>query len=354
MARQRTTIPREVFAAGSLQGQIDLLEGFSPNATGTAKKDTLLGLRGCSAELARWLVSRGADVGARNVQDSTPLHARAFRWDDDAAALFELGADVHAVNRAGETPLHIASRGHQPGAVRALLAHGADPHLVDGRGRTALDATLLTASNAVIIAAEEIVRMLLAVGARPGSATRGHVEAMAERFAFHRKDTDFFRSAEPALARLCTLFGVEAPLRREVHDGTAPITVSPDLPPGEQYRHLWRSLVPSSGPAATLQGEAVRIAGRLGHEILGNGGVNWGPGYTKMVDVWTRIIATGAPVAPAVEERIARALAGGLRAGRADADGIRALEDGAVAWVRANPDPEPLGGAGGGPPPSAR
>ena len=42
-----------------------------------------------------------------------------------------------------------------------------------------------------------------------------------------------------------------------------------------EHERLWRALVPSSGRATTLQGELVRIAGKLTDEAYRNGNANW-------------------------------------------------------------------------------
>ena len=42
-----------------------------------------------------------------------------------------------------------------------------------------------------------------------------------------------------------------------------------------EYDELWEKLVPPSGQAATLQGELVRVIGRLTDEAYRNGNINW-------------------------------------------------------------------------------
>jgi hypothetical protein len=57
---------------------------------------------------------------------------------------------------------------------------------------------------------------------------------------------------------------------------------------GKQYEwtvehdRLWEALVPKRGQAETLQGELVRIAGKLTDEAYRNGNINWGPDCEKM------------------------------------------------------------------------
>lgn len=53
-----------------------------------------------------------------------------------------------------------------------------------------------------------------------------------------------------------------------------------------QYQHeydvLYQSLVPKSGRADTLQGELVRLIGKLAQEYYRNGNINWNNDYHNM------------------------------------------------------------------------
>ncbi|NOT98526.1 MAG: hypothetical protein HOO97_05465 [Sideroxydans sp.] len=55
-----------------------------------------------------------------------------------------------------------------------------------------------------------------------------------------------------------------------------------------KYDELWKTLVPESGPAETLQGEVLRAIGQLENEYGGMGFSNWGGYY----DNFARFIAT--------------------------------------------------------------
>ena len=123
-------------------------------------------------EVIEPLLSRGADIEARNAEGATPLHLAALYGNAPAAAtLLKRGADIHA--RAGGeesdnydyhlgTPLHLAVRQseslyedpnplretlpdwypivleHKPAVVETLLAHGARTDLEDEHGLTPL------------------------------------------------------------------------------------------------------------------------------------------------------------------------------------------------------------------------
>ena len=100
-----------------------------------------------------FLVESGADVDARDRSGATPLHkAVRTRCAKAVGTLLGAGADVAALNDSGSSPLHLAVQNTGRGGtgeaiakeaqveiVGALLEFGADPNLLDGKGKTVLE-----------------------------------------------------------------------------------------------------------------------------------------------------------------------------------------------------------------------
>lgn len=102
-----------------------------------------------AVDVARDLVSRGADVHAKNRRGASPLHYAADGvpgsrgWNPGAqyamvTLLIELGADVSSKDKGGVAPLHRAVRTRSAAAVRALLEQGADARVRNGNESTPL------------------------------------------------------------------------------------------------------------------------------------------------------------------------------------------------------------------------
>lgn len=64
--------------------------------------------------------------------------------------MLRYGASANARGKENVTPLHIASEFARLGAMKALLAHGADPHAVDDYGWTSLHYAVVSGSQAAV------------------------------------------------------------------------------------------------------------------------------------------------------------------------------------------------------------
>lgn len=313
------------------------------DARGGSGKRTALSLFQIPDELTRWLVAQGADIEAVDSYNRTALHQQAGSWCGNVELLLELNANIEARDYQGATPLHMAAASFHVDHVQSLLAHGADIYAEDKMGRTALAAALERCQNINIAQMAQIAELLLKAGNTITPEMGKCVTEIGKRFEFHRAgfSKDYIEETDTGLLKLCDLFGVKPVAKRPIYDGVSEIVVSS---PRWQKAHqeLWDLLVPSQGSADTMQGEVIRITGRLSHEILDNGGINWDADFRKMLSALPIYFDSGKALAETKRQE-AQAIAKQIKNGDGNKDEIYRLSEFAVDWVRANPKPMAIG-----------
>lgn len=251
-----------------------------------------------------------------------------------------MGANIHAKTTTGLTPLHTAADGKNAAAVQLLLAAGADPNARNDSDLTPLEYALQRVSNAELVALVPVLEALKSASAQTGQEISAKCKEFmvraAETFEFHRAgfNPDLAEEASVAMLTLCGLVGIEPPKTRKVHDGKAPIVVK-STRWQEQHAELWELLVPSSGACKTVQGEVVRIAGRISDELYRNGGGNWDRDYRAMVTAFCKWMATG----KALSGELLAECAELARRLPAQEEATRRLTELATVWVGQNPTP---------------
>ncbi|WP_369937257.1 ankyrin repeat domain-containing protein [Xanthomonas tesorieronis] len=357
---KRKTLPKnfeDLLKEGDPDAIKAVFDTCDVNAYGGVFKQTALAFNEFPDALVRWLIERGADIAAPNSYGETPLHARAGHWQGRIEALLELGADVHCIDSRGDTPLHKAAAVRNVRTVGVLLAHGASVEAVNKAGLTPLEHALQRCRNADIEGMADVAEVLLQAqprtadtrsfaarlfGKAPATEAvisptmRECVQRIGTDFEFHRSgfNPDGVDAASAALNRLYVLFGVAPVPRRSLHDGKAPIVAKAD---SWQQRHqeLWELLVPSSGAATTVQGEVIRISGRITSELDGNGGANWDAQFARMADALLVHFGAGNAL-PTPELSEAALIVGDVKRKHGDTQRLCEL---AVAWVGLNPLP---------------
>lgn len=336
---KRKTLPKNFEAllkAGDEAALRAVFETCDLDARGGYSKQTALAFDDCPDALARWLVEAGADLHACDQWGHTPLHSRAGSWRGRIGILLELGADAHRGERAGGTPLHTAAGAHKDENARLLLAGGARVDALDKGGFTPLERALQRCGNVQIEAMAKLAATLLDAGARRTGRMKDYVNRIGTDFEFHRSNfaPELRESTGDALERLYALFEVPPVPCRTMHDGKSPIVATASRWE-DRHRELWELLVPSSGAARTVQGEVIRISGRIADELDGNGGVNWDARYRRMAQAWLAHVGSGNPLSLAELEEGATIVAG-VKRGEGD---TRRLCELSVAWVALNPAP---------------
>ena len=113
----------------------------------------------------------------------------------------------------------------------------------------------------------------------------------------------------------------------------------------EEFQSFWDLLVPPKGKAETVQGEVIRIAGRIEYEFLDNGCINWDEGFKKMLDAFLRYVQLGNGFSGddlSSAELLVHLLKDNGDKGFIDDNLTTVLCSCAVAWVKQNPETIPL------------
>ena len=111
----------------------------------------------------------------------------------------------------------------------------------------------------------------------------------------------------------------------------------------EEARSLWRTSVPRSGQADTVQGELLRAVEKLRDEAQRNGNLNWGGGHEALVTYLRANLLGSGIVSKTAAQEIETDLD---RLSRfeypetSDAPYDR-LVDRVIEWCRAHPEPVP-------------
>jgi ankyrin repeat protein len=112
------------------------------------------------------LINNGADVNAKNLRGSTPLHW-AIHDEAKVRLLLSKGAGINAKQAQGRTPLFLAAMlGNSVPTMSLLLADGADPNLASANGQTAL---MMASSRGNLDAMRLLIDKRAEVNARDGA-----------------------------------------------------------------------------------------------------------------------------------------------------------------------------------------
>lgn len=360
---KRKTLPKdfdELLKTADLEALKAVFDNVDVNARGGVFKQTALAFNDCPDDLTRWLVEQGADLDSGDSYGETPLHSRSGHWQGNIAVLLELGANVNHDADGRGTPLHRAAAVGNIATAKMLLEHGADPNALNSRGQSPLVFALERCSNAQIDRMAPVAELLLnAMTAAPvkksligrlvgGSSSqspvvtpemKGMVEKIGTNFEFHRAgfNPESVEAASSALEQLYALFEVPPVARRAIHDGKS-IIVAKSSTWQDKHHEFWELLVPSRGAASTVQGEIIRISGRISDELERNSGINWDADYRNMADVLLVHFGTGNALSPSDLDYAARCVS---EIKRRDGDPAELCRL-AVNWVELNPKPVSL------------
>lgn len=260
------------------------------NAYGGVYKTNALGFM-ISENMIKWLVEAGADIEFEDIYHYRPLHHHAGSYSGHPEVLLSLGADIEAKDANGRTPIFNAIDRFIVKNVKALIEAKANIDTIDSKGVSPLIYALSVARNADIKNLVEIVKILLDNGAVKTESAQEHVERIGLEFEQFREamSQEVIDELEPSLSELYQIFSVDPVPKRRKHDGQSMIEVTSERWQA-QYNELWEMLVPASGRAETIQGEAIRICGAISYELIDNGGINWSDCHENMCKILVNLL----------------------------------------------------------------
>lgn len=344
---KRKTLPTnftEILETGSFEEQKAVFDSCTLDAYERGySHDTALHQYAIKEELTRYLVAKGLNINTQNAYGRTPLYTHSTVGAPLVAVLLELGADLNLANNDGCTPLFTALANARVDTVKLLLEHGADIKHKNQAKQNALEYGMLLTTNASIPDMLQCAKLMLDAGLKVTKSMQKSVKAIGDNFERYREafNKDLLATTDAALNELYKLFDVEPAAKHITHDGTQSITITGNTPQ-EQFNNLWDLLVPPQGPAKTVQGEVIRISGRVRSEFYRNGGANWDREYRSMLNSLIKHLGSHNALSDddiARAKEIAHAVNG---KGDFDENILDELAILALTWVKHNLKPVPL------------
>nr|WP_293945662.1 ankyrin repeat domain-containing protein [Sphingobacterium sp. UBA7249] len=268
------------------------------------------------------------------------MHRHTMARSGKITVLLELGANINAVDKYGDTPLHFAAgSSFNVTSVKKLIEYGANTNVLNGNRQTPLERALNHANNIEIVNLVEISNILLKNTAIT-QKMQDNITRIGENFEFHRENfnKDYLQETDEALNKLYEIYNVLPVKKRVMHDGVSPIVLS-GTTWQKQFEELWELLIPSKGSAKTVQGEVVRIAGKVRDEIYRNGGGNWNLYFKKMLDAFLVHLASNNALSVDELEKLTSLVQDIRKNGDAETDELNYLCQLATKWVLLNPKP---------------
>lgn len=265
------------------------------------KGSNIFSLSPLPREFAVWAKELGADVNFLDGCGFTPIFDHAAAARGDVQLLIDLGAKTDIIMYDGTTPLHEAAVHGRINAMKVLLENGAK---VDaGMGMiwgTALESAIRQNQIPFDILLE-VCTLLLEHGAQITDRARHSIQVAGARV---RKAAKKGKSPELTEQQLAALDGLYELLQADASEkvdskGNVPLYTIREMFQKNYFKQfdlLWKYLVPENGKASTAQGEVIRIIGRIEHEILDNGSMNWDEDFRKMLHMLLQYFRMGDPL----------------------------------------------------------
>lgn len=177
--------------------------------------------------------------------------------------------------------------------IKILVDAGADIN-VNYQDLSLVGLALKSTSNSNIPDCVKVVEYLLDKGVKLTGKEAKEVTRIGEDFEFYYDSIspEYIDELETGLHRLYKMFDVPPVPKLKKQKVNEPIKVK-SVTWQKQHNELWNLLVPAQNHANTVQGEIIRISGKLSYEILDNGRMNWDNEYEKMTRSMNEFLKQG-------------------------------------------------------------
>ncbi|MEG0276316.1 MAG: ankyrin repeat domain-containing protein [Coprobacillus sp.] len=339
--KRRKTLPKELkqlIENNNIEDIKKLYKKCRENAYDTFTENNVLCYRDLSEELIRWFIEQGCDINYVGRWKKTPLHYQASYYENHVQLYLDLGANIEALDYMEQTPLHYATDSKSLNNVKTLVESGANIYAKEKLNKlTPIEFMLLRGYPMDLPKMYEIVLYLLEKGNKITDSMKDSIIRIGKDFEFHKSNMAIdTKDIEEYLYRFYKLFDVTPVEQRKIYDGVSLI-----IPKSQRWQdiheELWDLLVPSQGHASTIQGEVVRINGKVSHEILGNGACNWDEDYKEMIKSLLTYLSAGISLSDELIEEV-RSLIRVISLGDGDKE-LNRLAEISVIWILDNPKP---------------
>ena len=305
-----------------------LEQGFDPNSMSTY--DVPLNYCFNDLDKIKLLIEHGADINFKCSSNETPVHSMCDgNWNiENLKFILENGADINARNNSNETPLIYAiKRKDIPDTRFVQMVELLLEHHKKTLKASFMDKILKKEKHPIPdedwkTIQKEITRI-------------GHSH---EFYKVNIKDENLLKEENANMKRLYEIFDVEPVPEREMVTETSLIKVKA-TEWEKQYSELWDLLVPGCGRAEFIQGEAIRLVGRLSYEVLDMGCCNWDDDFKKLPEAYLLLISYGKKLDDEEYEDI-KSIMKNIK--KSDDDDFNYIAEMTVKWILKNPVPVKL------------
>lgn len=344
MAKRKTIVDdfQEIIDDGSLEEFKAVFERCEINATPRGSSTcNAFSYKNLTPEHIQFLIDSGLDCNA----DCGYLNpAVVFQSGNlqNLQCLVKNGADINRVLfEDNGTALQQACENADVQSVRNLISCGANVKVRSAeKRRNMIETTIFSGSCINVKEITEIILILSQNGVRKTFRSKRYLKAYGDKFIFH-PDGDRTPEELERIKMLNELFGTfhkkyKPAILHTTYETTIRVKGNTWQ---EQLQDLGNQLVPAVGQADSVQGEMVRLNGVLSHEILDNGGMNWGKRFQTMIQELSSLFDRSEDTKSLNEE--AQTILCGINqnSSREEMDRLAQL---IVKWVKANPDRMPL------------